>query len=237
MAKTVHCVFCGKELTTGLFKGTSEELEIAELVYLTCCHDCKEALEETAKEERERFTTKLGNYKRATGKKPKGAELAQLYTTYLQERSRLGEVPCGEIAGFNRFYWVTTDGMFAVRETKTGFVNSDVSAKDMVKSLEMAGDVDSFVVSKDEIDRIEYRQVGIGEPLGLFNIAYSFEIRLNDEKVITYKPCITRTAMLGKGFCGLFNKRSARKQMEKLLGEFKEHIGSDLPIVRVRKFR
>jgi hypothetical protein len=127
--------------------------------------------------------------------------------------------------------------MFAVRETRTGFVNSDVSAKDMIKSLEAAGDVDSYLVSRNDIDRIEYRQVGIGEPLGLFNIAYSFEIRLNDEKVITYKPCITRTALLGKGFCGIYNKISARKQMEKLLKEFKEHIGSDLPIVRVRKFR
>ena len=237
MAKTVHCVFCGKELTTGFFNGTSEELEVAELVYLTCCPECKEAMKETAEEEKERFTTKLGNYKRATGKKPKGAELAQLYVTYLQERTDLGSVPCGDIAGFNRFYWVTTDGMFAVRETRTGFVNSDVSARDMIKSLEAAGDVDSYLVSKDDIDRIEYRQVGIGEPLGLFNIAYSFEIRLNDEKVITYKPCITRTAMLGKGFCGIYNKTSARKQMEKLLQEFKSHIGSDLPIVRVRKFR
>lgn len=237
MAKTVHCVFCGKEMTTGFFNGTAEELEIAELAYVPCCSVCKDTLAETAKEELERFGTKLNNYRRSTGKKPKGAELGQLYCTYLQERTHFGSIPCGDVAGFNRFYWVTEDGFFAVRETKTGFVNSDVDAKDMIKSLEAAGDVNSYLFSRDDITCIEYRQVGIGEPLGLFNIAYSFEIRLNDEKVMTYKPCITRTALLGKGFCGIYNKISARKQMEKLLGEFKAHIGSDLPIVRVRKFR
>ena len=237
MAKTVHCGFCGKELTTGLFKGTAEELEVAELAYITCCADCRRAHEVQAAEEKERFGTKLENYKRSTGKKPKGQELAELYRRDLAEKAAQGQTRCGELSGLVQFYWYTDDGWFAVRETRTGFINSDVSAEDMIKSLEQAGAADTYLFSRDDITRIEYRQVGLGDPLGLFNIAYSFEIRLNDEKVLTYKPCITRTAVLGKGFCGLFNKRSARKKMERILGDFKARIGSDLPIVRVRKFK
>ena len=84
MAKTVRCGFCGKELTTGLFKGTAEELEVAELVYITCCADCRRAHEVQAAEEKERFGTKLENYKRSTGKKPKGQELAELYRRYVE---------------------------------------------------------------------------------------------------------------------------------------------------------
>lgn len=237
MAKTVHCVFCGKELTTGFFNGTAEELEIAELTYVPCCSECKESYAAIAEEDKERFGAKLENYKRSTGKKPKGEELGKLYCRYLLEEDNQRQIPCGETKGFHRFFWHTEDGFFAIRETRTGFINSDVSAKDMIATLDSAAAADSYMFSRDDITMIQYRQVGMGDPLGLFNIAYSFEIRLNDEKVLTYKPCITRTAVLGKGFCGIYNKTSARKQMEKLLQEFKTAIGSDLPIERVRKFK
>jgi hypothetical protein len=68
----------------------------------------------------------------------------------------------------------------------------------------------------------------------LFSIAYSFNIRLNDERVMTYKPCITRAAFIGHGF-GFGYYRSAEKKLIAELEALKRIIGSDLPITKVFK--
>ena len=61
-----------------------------------------------------------------------------------------------------------------------------------------------------------------------------FAIRLNDETVMTYKPCIARTADSGAGF-GFGYQKSAEKKLVYQLEEFKRLIGSDLPIVKINK--
>ena len=82
--------------------------------------------------------------------------------------------------------------------------------------------------------KIEYAKNHIGSFDGLFHKIYSFAIRLNDESVMTYKPCVTRTSAPGTGF-GFGYQKSAEKKLIKQLEEFKQAIGSDLPIVKVKK--
>ena len=237
MAKTTKCQFCGKELTTGFFNGNATSIDVAPGVSVTCCESCREAKKEVAKINKERFGVKLANYKHATKRKPSEAEVAAMYSRYEREQvQHTAKSACNVPTQMTGFFWHDDNGTFGVKEFQQGFVNSDVSAKSMVKSLKKASRVDFYGFSKDDITKLEYRQVGMGDPLGLFAIAYSFEIRLNDEKVVTYKPCITRTAVLGRGFLGFFCKKSARKQMHKMLETFKQVTGCTMPIVEVKKF-
>ncbi len=240
MAKTTTCKFCNKELTKGFFNGNANSLEVAPLVYVTCCDECEKELRDVAKQESERFGVKLANLKRATKSKPTQEEIGKMYLKYLDEKDvHLSKPFVALPIEFEGFCCIGAGGSFCVKEFEQGFINSDASAKLMVKSKEKAaeeGTLLSRYFTKEDITRIEYRRVGIGDPLGLCNIAYSYEIRLNDEKDVTYKPCITRAAVLGKGFLGFFCKKSAKRQIQAMLERFKEHIGSDLPIREVKSF-
>lgn len=240
MAKTTTCKFCNKELTKGFFNGNANSLEVAPLTYVTCCDACEKELRSIAKAESERFGAKLGNYKRATRTKPDQDTIANMFITYISEmEDNAGKHSFPVTGDFDGFYSIGRNGTFTAKEFETGFINSDTSAKFMVKSKDAAlveGLDMGRYFTKDDITRIEYRRVGIGDPLGLFNIAYSYEIRLNDEKTVTFKPCITRAAVLGNGFLGLFCKRSAGKKIAAMLERFKTHIGSDLPIREVKRF-
>ena len=241
MAKTKECAFCGKELSAGFFTGNSTSLDVGVAVFVTCCEDCYEKYRECAKTSRKRFDVKFANYKRAAKKKPSNKEIANMFKTYLEEeQQQLNKAGNEELDMVMGCFCFNKNGFFAVRELEQGFIKSDVNAKDMLKTLDKAYDVDSLPFNKDDITKIEYARVGIGDPMGipvgLFRIAYSYEIRLNDQKVMTYKPCITRMAVIGNGFLTFGCKRSANKQMFKFLNEFKTIIGSDLPIVKVKKF-
>ena len=237
MAKTTQCQFCGKELTTGFFNGNATSVDVAPGVSITCCEACREEKKDVAKINKERFGIKLANYKQAAKKKPSEAEIAAMYSRYEQEQvQHTVKSACDVPTRFTGFFWHNENGAFGVKEFQQGFMSSDVSAKSMVKSLKKANRVDFYGFTKDDVTKLEFRQVGMGDPLGLFAIAYSFEIRLNDEKVVTYKPCITRTAVLGRGFLGFFCKKSARKQMHKMLETFKQVTGCTMPIVEVKKF-
>lgn len=238
MAKTTKCQFCGKELTTGFFNGDAASIDVASGVSITCCEACRAEKKEIVKINRERFGVKLANYKSATKKKPSEAEIAAMYSRYESEQAQHTAKSAHEIpTEFTGFFWHNDNGAFGVKEFQQGFLSSDVSAKSMVKSLKKASKPDFYGFTKDDITKLEFRQVGIGDPLGLFAIAYSYEIRLNDEKILTYKPCITRTAVLGRGFLGFFCKKSGRKQMIKMLECFKQITGCNLPIVEVKKFK
>lgn len=235
MAKTTNCAFCGKELTKGLFNGNAEKLEIGTTLGLTCCADCLAKYKAAAEEHRERFNTKLENFKKATRKKPTEREIAEMFMRYTDECKRNNPTDNLKILGnFSHFFHYGDNGEFGVKEFGLGFFKSDVSAKSMVESKIAASLLDLNVFTKDDITKIEYAKAGIGDPLGLFSIAYSFNIRLNDEFVLTYKPCITRAAFIGRGF-GFGYYRSAQKKLVRELENFKRIIGSDLPIVRVGK--
>lgn len=238
MAKTTKCQFCGKELTTGFFGGDATSIDVASGVSVTCCEECRAQKKDIAKINKERFGVKLANYKHAAKKKLTEGEIAAMYSRYeRQQEQHTVKSACNVPTEMTGFFWHDQNGTFGVKEFQQGFLSSDVSAKSMVNSLKKAERVDTYGFTKDDITKLEFRQVGMGDPLGLFAIAYSFEIRLNDEKVVTYKPCITRTAVLGRGFLGFFCKKSARKQMIKMLEAFKQVTGCTLPIAEVKKFK
>ncbi len=238
MAKTTKCQFCGKELTTGFFNGNATSVDVAPGVSVTCCEACREEKKDIAKINKERFGIKLANYKQAAKKKPSEAEIAAMYSRYEQEQVRhTVKSACDVPTRFTGFFWHNENGAFGVKEFQQGFFSSDVSAKSMVQSLKKANRVDFYGFTKDDVTKLEFRQVGMGDPLGLFAIAYSFEIRLNDEKVVTYKPCITRLAVVGRGITPYFTRRSAEKKVKAALEDFKRATGCTLPIVKVRKFK
>ena len=63
MAKTKACGFCGKEITTGLFKGTEKLLNIGNYNCISCCEDCYNKHEEDANRVKERLGVKLDKAK------------------------------------------------------------------------------------------------------------------------------------------------------------------------------
>ena len=164
-------------------------------------------------------------------------EIAKLFVLYLEEKDQQQEKGADKELTNYGFFWADEEGFFYVKEFKTGFANSDVSTKDMAKSLDKIGKRDSYSFDKNDITRIEYRMVSkIGDG-DLFHKAHSFEIRLNDEKEFTYKPCITRWSTVGTSFIPAIATKKAKKAFVEALELFKETIQSDLPIVEVKKFK
>lgn len=234
MAKTTNCVFCGKELKSGLFRGDDYALTIGD-GYVTCCEECLDTYSDDAKRHKKRLIVKLENLKRASKrKKISEKELAEMYMVYRKEEETQMEKCGAQIPTDILGCFVYGDrGGFAVKEQKTGFANSDITAKDMVKTLDKADEYDCFFFDKEDITKLEYRPAGSGSGLTMFSAAFAYEIRLNDEKVLTYKPCIAKMAVVGTG---LFKRKSADKNMYLFLNLFRKRIGSDLPIVKVKKF-
>lgn len=234
MAKTTNCAFCGKELTKGFFKGDSKSIFVSTYT-LDCCKDCLEAYDVFAQQESKRFSVKLDNYKKATKSKPDKNTVAQLLKKYYDEyfaQIKKGGLKTGE--GRYGCFVYAEDGSFSVRETPIYSVSSDITAKDMIKSLKKAEKTQSLFFTKDDVTKIEYAQNGMADMLTMTAKAFSYSIRLNDETEITYKPCVTRTAAVGKGFAFGY-KKSAEKALMKELNEFKKITGCDLPVVKVKK--
>ena len=233
MAKTTHCSICGKEITTGFFSGEDYTLTVGN-ENITCCHDCYEQYQPEAKRIRKRFEVKLNNYKKATKQKLTEAKVLQMFLTYLAEEkeqiSRCGSID-KSISGVY-FKWDEKE-YFAIREYDLG---TEYSAKQMVKNSKKAEDVGDVWFSKDDITKLEYRTTLVGDSLGLFSTAFSFEIRLNDDKVLTYKPCISKMFFIGTGLFPHNQRKKAREQCRIYLEALKRAIGSDLPVVEVKKF-
>ncbi len=236
MAKTVKCAFCGKELQKGLLSGNAQALVLGGYETLDVCEDCKKHYESVEVQVSERFGAKLMNYKRTNKiKKINQAEIAKLYDQYVRdEAENVARYSAVEFTFFKDFYCYENGGRFTVKEFANGFLGEDVGTGQMVKTIKKSKKEDTGVFTKDDITKIEYAVNGSGSFVGLFRKAYSFSIRLNDETVLQYKPCITRSTVLGYGF--MFGYRgSAEKRMVKELEGFKKAIGSDLPIVKVKK--
>lgn len=235
MAKKTNCAFCGKEITKGIFRGNDKLLDCGDSL-ITCCEDCYAEYQVLEKSRKKRFSTKLNNLKNAKKiKKLPESEIARMYATYAREEEAqtiksATEIPCEQIG----IFLLSENGCFSVRESATGFVNEDINAKQMIKSMKKSQKTDCLFFDKNDITRIEFAKVRSGTFVGLFAKAYSFAIRFNDEKEITYKPCIVKTAMLGRGFGFGYQKNAEAKLMDQL--EFiKKKIGSDLPVVKVNK--
>ena len=237
MAKTTVCAICGKEINKGFLGSNVEHLDIGSAAFgLTCCKECHATYKSVAIRHKERFNAKLENFKRANKKKKLSEqEVGALFVEYAAASKPEKPLDKSQILpNFSHFYRYSEEGRFAVREFALGFFNSDVCAKAMVKSKAESALLDFNVFDRNDITKIEYSRAGSGDPLGLFSIAYSFNIRLNDERVMTYKPCITRAAFVGHGF-GFGYYRSAEKKLIAELEALKRIIGSDLPITKVFK--
>lgn len=234
MAKTIKCKFCGKELTSGFFKGEEKYLDIAGIESLVCCEECYNKHYEDARRLGKRFAIKVENYKKSTKKKVDEETLKKMFLTYVEEEKEQ-IARCGKGSSYaNAGYFACDDnGLFAVKEFELGL---DVSAKQMVKSGKKAEKVGEVRFSKDDITKLEYRTSSVGSSLGLFTTAHSFEVRFNDEKVLTYKPCITRMFFVGKGLFPHNQRKNAKQQCAAALEILKKAIGSDIPVVEVKKF-
>lgn len=235
MAKTKVCVFCGKEYQDKLF-GSSEGglLQLGKgdtEIFLNCCNECNKKYEEKANQEGQRFSVKLANLKKATKTKPSESEIAKMFCAYLSEKTGYPDYT-GEQGLPISFCFISPDGHFCMTE----FCNSksNYSAKQHLKSFDNILTYDkNHMFSAKDVSRIEYCQVG-KESSGLFSTVVIYDIRLNDEKVMTYKPCIGRFYVVGKGISQV---KSAEKELLRLINVFKSKVGVNLPITKVKKFK
>lgn len=238
MAKQVNCDFCGKELTKSFIGGEAKSFCVGDATFVTCCDECLAKYSELGPYREKRFGAKLINYKKANKtKKLSSSEIAKMYAQYVADEEER-KISNNEALGqYYKFFLTNADGKFFVKERAFDVRDQDYSLKKMAKSISKTLDINSVFFDKSDITKIEYAQDGHGDPVGLFTLAYSFIIRLNDEKVLTYKPCITRDAVIAHGFLFFGFKKSAEKHLLYDLNEFKKAIGSDLPIVKVKKIK
>ncbi len=233
MAKTAKCAFCGAEVTTGLFTGNAEELQLSQTV--TCCESCHRKFSVAIAGKEYRIINKLENMKRSAKVKLSNEEIAKLVNKYLAEETQQKEKAGNqELEHFTGFFAHNKFGFFTVREFQlSGFLADDESS-----SITASQYVEGVPFDKNDITRIEYRKATkIGRSTGLFSELHTFEVRLNDEKVFTYKPCITRAVVEGKGLMPFLAAKNAEKHFVEQLQQFKQIIGSELPIVKVSKFK
>ena len=228
MAKTTHCIFCGKEMTSGFFSGTANSIYLTDVDSVECCDDCCEKYANEAKRIKKRFTTKIENCKASTKKKIDSLTLAAAFVRYLNEEKeqieRCGKI--GERLDGGSFSFDKSRKHFAVHEYQLG---NTVSTKSKIKNLNTSSDVGEVWFSKDDITKLEYRITdGFGTSVGFFSTIYEFDVRFNDEKNITYKPCITKMYFKGSGLFPHSQKKKAKLQCAQELEMLKKLIGSEL---------
>ena len=237
MAKIKTCPICGKEYKDAFF-GTEEsgglnfgKIGLRESFFaISCCSECSSRYEDIAKREGLRFASKVENLKRASRRRLKDEDIARLFLEYVKDMQNYTPY-VGEEGLPISFCYITLDGRFCVNETNTSTV--DFTMKDFDKSLEKIFHFDNrYVFGKEDVTKLEYRV--IDEDRNMFSGIYTFEIRLNDEKNMTFKPCLAKFFVGVRGF-GL--KHKADKEMRRLLEVFKSQVGVDLPITKVRKFK
>lgn len=236
MAKIRHCVFCGKEITTGFFRGTANDLYLSEYQSVRCCDDCYEKYASKVEKIKDRFGVKVENYNISSKKDIDEITLAGAFIRYLAEEKDQYE-RCGEIEDYvflGPFAYNKENGYFYIREFKQG---DSFSVQKKINNLTESMITGDVWFSKDDISRIEFRITDtFGESAGAFSTIYEFDVRFNDEKNITYKPCITKMYFEGKGFLPSAHKKEAKLECIRQLELFKSIIGSNLPIIEVKKF-
>lgn len=234
MAKPIYCAFCGTELTRGWLSGDAETIKFNIDVSVDCCEACKNKYGKDSVFGHERFGSKICNYKKNNKLKLSEKEIANLFIEYLSQQEKQKERTGTEIVSeFQGFFTYNENGYFGVREFQQGFWNRDINTKDMVKSMQKSMDFESYVFDKNDITKIQFRRKTMGDTIGLFKAAYTYDIILNDEKEFSYKPCLTRSAYIGSGLPFLWFL-SADKKVKKELEFFKKKINSDLPIQRAK---
>lgn len=233
MAKTKACQFCGKEITTGFFKGTERLLDIGSGNYISCCEDCYNKYQEDANRVKERLGTKLENYNFSSDKVLGEGEKVRAFLHYLEEEKEYAAKE-GYTPDSLGFFVLNDKGEFTASEYELNFSGSKKQfEKDLLHRLNSP----NAWFNKDHIAKLEFCYAGNYYASTEFGQdVYAFQIRLNDEKEITYKPCVLRFAIATKGFTGGIRKQKAKEKCVEMLNELKNAIGSDLPVVEVKKF-
>ncbi|MBE6608393.1 MAG: hypothetical protein E7633_07540 [Ruminococcaceae bacterium] len=232
MAKTKNCSFCGKEITTGFFKGTEQLLNIGKGYYISCCEDCLRKYEKDANRVEDRLGIKLKNCYDFSKKTFNDEDGTKIFLRYLEDEKKYA--PKEGYTPESGYFIYDDKGNFNASECELGlFANAKQLEKDMLHIL----DYPNAWFSKDDVTKLEYRYAGCYTLVGeAFSDAYAFEVRLNDEKEVTYKPAIFRMFFTTKGFTGGSRKKKAKIKCAEKLEEFKNIIGCDLPVVEVKKF-
>lgn len=234
MAKTVKCAFCGKEMKAGLFSGEDFPLHATEFDYITCCEHCCKAYTIGDKREIKRFSAKVENYKKITGKrKLTQEELAKLYDTYFAEmnacKARNGQERLAEFAGYFHY---NENGYFAVEEFELGSV---ITSGDMSRAIDRQAVPGICAFSGEDISRLEYRLADkLGTSAGTFTDAYLFEVRLNDPRKLSYRPCITYFVTRGSALLPHKRAQQAEASLVDVLNVLKRMTGTSARIVKIK---
>ncbi len=236
MAKMIQCPFCGKEVKSGLFTGDAEVLSVGETT-VSCCPDCYKKFVSEYQIDNKRFAAKMRNYQKVTGKKKlTDRELVQLLIPYAQESRFYGkpgwepekyEVLCGTIK-------VTADGRFSIMEFANDFLGVEANLDQMYSSAKKGAAHKEIWFTKEDITKIEYFSNREGVFNGMLEKVYSYSVRFNDESQITFRPTVTHAIVAGKGVMVGYREK-AESSLREQLEVFRALIGSDAPIVRVKK--
>ncbi len=234
MSKVTSCAFCGKPITKGFLSGDATSLSFSLDVSVTCCEECEKKYSNELYYSHDRFAKKIYNYQKKAKVKLTDRQIARYFLQYTNDINKHNEKTAFEATPeFYAFYNYDEKGRFSVEEFQLGFRSRDIKIDDMaISKIENYTAIDN-VFDKNDITKIAYRRKRLGDIRGLFSAAYTYDIILNDETVFTYKPCVTRYAVIGRGLPYLWFL-SADKQVKKALEQFKETIGSDLPIERAK---
>ena len=236
MAKMTHCVFCGKELSDGLFKGDANYLSVTKMRSVPCCDDCCKTFDMNDKRETARFTTKLENYMKANGiRKLNDAQVAELYLTYFREREEnIARNGLNKLTEYSCFFRYGEEGLFCTEEVLRGSVDS-IKAQIKLIDRQQKGIANAF--GAEDVSQLRYRLTSkLGNHLRLFSNTFLFEVHLNDPKVMTYSPSVTYFSARGIGILPFMMRKHAEEMAECYMLELKGCIGSHVPVEKVKKF-
>ena len=238
MAKTKICPICGKEYESGFFKSASGGLAFGKigmnesLHAFNCCASCSETYRDISNEEGERFAAKVTNLMRARKiRRLTEQQIATLFLKYVKQQREPAAFDINDFRALNVAH-VLSDGRFFIAEADTS--STEFTARSYRKAVKkMHAFNPRHIFSRDDISMLQYRRKD-SNIVGLFTTIYTYEIRLNDEKNMTFKPCIAKIFVVGRG---LFVGRNASRKMRRYMEEFRAAIGSDLEITKVKKFK
>ena len=236
MAKKMNnCSFCGKEITTGFLKGNEQILSPASDILISCCPDCYRQRKAQAEEVYDQLTAKVKSYmcKKNIVVVPKEQQ-RPIYEQYCQERAALqagrGQIRT-DVKG--HFFRCNADGYFRWYEAAIG--NDFNTRKSKVKTMKNTLDVNNDVYNKDDVGFIRYRVCSF-DTLGLFSLCCTVEVCVNDIDTVSAKPQTTKFILTSKGLLWSLKKK-CRREAREILEDFRDVIGSNLPVEEVKKFR
>lgn len=202
MNAPTHCPFCGKELTAGTlgFGKNSRKLTLG-LLDLVCCSECAKKYQQFVDKDRSRFYQKLRNMIYTDDLDYEISDyftqekVAELFKQYYEESKKylLSQEYCGFFTGTGgqlelvQGFLMTEEASLVGAWAPEGLV---LRASDMIKKENwqqvrrpawpfMPQDISRFEYA---LDRFPY---DFEEQFAL-----SFTIKLNNPRVMTYKPCL-----------------------------------------------